>query len=363
VANFFFDIVFYCQSPSHWQNVQPVIEYILKNNEKFSILLLAGYKNEDYDLAIYPEDLKKIFDVSLAQIKNINTKIIYTPFVGFPSYAKPVDSIVVHSLISLSGLDGVYFSDIFDGYDYILIAGSHQLYSFKEWRKNHNYLSGKKLIPSGYPKLDLIINRFSDFEINEINSIKTIIYAPTHIYEVNENLASLRKFGLKIIETLLYLGYRVIFRPHPMSLIDQDKDLVSWIVNQNSNNILFEFDTSKDYFNSYARSDLMITDLSGTGFTYSLGFCRPSFFFTCNVIADQNIYGAHQDARNEIGGVARSLKELIILIQNIENEDLPEKINIFREKYVYNLNNSATYITNFLKKLLSGNDIDDCILL
>ncbi len=348
-----YDIVFYCEQPSHWQNISTVVELCLDKLVSSKILLLNNYKNNDYSSAIYPDGLNVFFGIGQSMLMDVNTRLLYTPYVGLHKSMKPQNAIVVHTLVSLTSLDGVYQKNMFDGYDYILCAGQHHITDFRRWLSINLNLQGKVLVPSGYPKMDLVLKEISAPAIDNPNpDVFTVVYAPTHVYSVNEDLASLRRFGKDIVELLLNSGCRVIFRPHPVSFRDQDKDLVNRIIESNSGNPLFFLDQSKNYIGSYAKANLMVTDLSGTGFTYSLSFLKPSLFFSSEINAEAGLQGIQFQDREKIGGVARSLTELGDLLEQYRNRDISNQISTYRDAQFFNVGSATEYIVDNLNAIM-----------
>jgi len=320
------------------------------------IALVTTYSGESYPTAVYPDGLIIAHGIKAGLLKYFNSHILCTPCVGFQAVNKPRNSRIIHFLVSLTSLDGVYKVNSFDAYDYILCAGPHHLGDFEAWKDKNKKLYGKILIPAGYPKLDLAIGWSESSSHGIKRSPLTIVYAPTHVYEVNEELASLRAHGKMIVSTLLDEGYHLIFRPHPVSFGDADKELVSEIVSTYSRNDRFELDNSKEYQNSYSRADVMVTDLSGTGFTFALSFCRPAVFFAPNEAAEIDLNGIQFSEREAIGGVARSTSQICCLIKLFESSNIEESIKEYRCRRVFNVGHSADYIVECLFDILKGTE-------
>ena len=356
-----YDIIIFCGQPSHWQNVGEVTTKLVKKYPELKAIIITEYNSDIYKDAQYPTFT--IQGLSVSFLKYFTATVLYTPFVGLHNSSKPISSKVVHSLVSLTSLDGVYADWMFDACDYILCAGPHHIQDFISLGERRNVLRGKKLVKSGYPKLDLTIKwaHQKNYSIEQLNNIETIIYAPTHVYSENQNLASIREYGESIIATILGLGFNLIFRPHPVSLTEKDSKLVEKLVSLHESNPQFQIDLSKEYQQSYSSSSLMVTDLSGTGFTFSLAYLRPTIFFAPNQNAEANLKGIQFDDRHQIGGVARNLLELKNSIQFYKSNSIENSIKSYRNNLLYNLNNSDDYISDFLYKLITGQTLYDLI--
>lgn len=356
-------IVIYCEFESHLQNVMDAIIEMASVGRKLTVVL--GFKSESN----YLEKLQGVTVVEMpsrAVMAIMRADLFITPSVGFSRYYTPHGSFIIHFLVSLTSLDGVYADHHFDDCDYIYCAGEHQISDFVKLSKQRD-LAGKVLIPGGYPKLDNQLRWLADCRQGSAKNTveRVIIYAPTHIYAVNERLASLRHYGEAIVKTLLDSGFVVIFRPHPVSLKDDDKVVVEKICTEHENNPHFTLDKSKNYMESYARADLMVTDLSGTGFTFAFTFQRPTIFFAPNGDAEVGLEGIQFHSRHEIGDVVRNLSELggKCLSLLAHQDEVEAKIVRFRDKMVFNLGTSAKYFCHCLPYIERGEMDKDWVML
>lgn len=356
-----FDLLIFCDQPSHWQNVVLIAESFTKQFPSNKVCLVTTYLTKAYPNEKYPETCKTLHGFSYSYLRYFKAKILLTPFVGLKMAWRPKGCFVVHAIHSLSGLDGVYASWMFEGLDYILCAGPHQIHDFQRWAKQFSTFTGKVLIPAGYPKLDLLLKKSTGSISNQQLNKRTIVYAPTLVHSVNEKLASLRKSGQMIVSTLLSLGYHVIFRPHPASLNDQDRFLIAEIIKTHENNSNFEFDNSKDYFLAYSRADALVTDLSGTGFTFSFAFAKPSIFYVEKEEAERNLEGVQFQEREKIGCVVRSIENLVASLNKLNFEEKSQEIREYRLKQVFNLEQSADYIAFNLQKMLNHQKSQDWV--
>jgi hypothetical protein len=98
----------------------------------------------------------------------------------------------------------------------------------------------------------------------------------------------------------------------------------------------------------------MVTDLSGTGFTFSLAFGKPCIFFAPNAEAENGLRGIQFDARHRIGAVVRNTNELIGKTLELCKRDMTDEIERFRDEIIFNVGNSAAYTVTCLEDILSG---------
>ena len=350
-----FDVLFFCPGPGHWQNIKLVVEELIHRRDDLRLGLVTWCSKEEFPDSFYLTGNPTIINPRGGRLNLFDTRILYTPLPGLSPFERPPNARVVHALMSMNSLDGVYQDDDFDAYDYILCGGPHHLDSFRERALRHPVLLGKTLLPAGYPKLDLMLASHSTKRRPTDPSVRsTIVYAPTHIYCINECLASLCHYGEAIINALLAEGHRVIFRPHPVSFYDQDRPVIDRICQLHADNPNFSLDRSKDYTESYSLADLMVTDLSGTGFTFSFSFGRPCIFFSPNDEAERGLHGIQFEARYRIGTLVRDIDEMIEKTSELCNRDMTDEIERFRDEAVFNVGKSAAYIVNCLEDILSG---------
>lgn len=348
-----YDLLVYCEQASHWQNVAGAVEHFMREYPDLKVGLIASYRSSSYPEARYPANLPFKDCVPLGSLPLFRSKVLLTPYVGLPMPIRPAGSQVVHALVSFASLEGVYERSMFDGYDYILCAGPHHLKEFGEWAQSRQQLGGKVLLPAGYPKLDLVTGWFSSPEkVSTGEGQITVLYAPTHVYSANERFCSLRDHGGRIVAALLEAGHRVIFRPHPNSFEDSDVGLVKGICAEHGSNPNFSCDTSKEYRTSFSESDLVVTDLSGTGFTFSLSLGRPAIFFAANADAEVGLTGIQFTDREFVGGVARGVPQLLRMIETMDFQAFSARIAKYKNTVLFNPGKSSQYIAEAITHML-----------
>jgi len=349
-----YDVVFCCD-PVRWQNVKLVVEELLRRRPELRIAVAFPGPPGSVDGLAALSGVTAIAYASFSTLPLFKTRLLYLPAPDLPRFLRPAQATVLHAVMSMASLDGLYLDDHFDGFDYVLCGGPHHIEALRVLARRRPSLAGLKLIPAGYPKLDLMLATREERRPVSAQG-GTVVYAPTHVIASNEKLASLRRHGARIIETLLEGGYHVIFRPHPMSFVDDDRSLVDRIAGSHAGNPRFSLDRSKDYTRTYASADLMVTDLSGTGFTYSLTFTRPCIFFVEDEEAELGLNGAQFDDRHRIGALVRSSAQLLEAAAALVRTDMSDQLERFRGEFVFNPGGSGAYIAGVLEELLAGRD-------
>ncbi|MBU3679709.1 MAG: hypothetical protein FGM32_08915, partial [Candidatus Kapabacteria bacterium] len=249
---------------------------------------------------------------------------------------------------------GVYASHHFDGCDYVVCASHEQIADFEAFNRKRN-LSRITLVKGGYPKLDLQLREMP--RIDDVSLNQTVAYAPTHVYAANEGLATLLSHGKSIVRELLELGYNVVFRPHPASFgVPEEAACIDDILASFGGNRSFSLDTSKNYIQTYSRCAVLITDLSGTGFTFALSQQRPAIFFAPNADAERGLHGVHFRDRERVGFVARSLRDLRSSVHAaIANQRvLSNQIEEYRNETMFNTGRSEDEISRALLAIFDG---------
>ena len=135
-----------------------------------------------------------------------------------------------------------------------------------------------------------------------------------------------------LISGLIKKGHNITYRPHPSNI----KEIrVLKIVKKFENDKNFKFDTSSNYFSSYLSSSFMITDISGTAYTYAFFTKNPVFFHSPNEKIIKNSYYndlCYFKDRYKIGKVFSKNEFMIIFFKNNKN-------NKFRNIYKKNISN------------------------
>ena len=197
-------------------------------------------------------------------------------------------------------------------YDHILIPSIKSKDIFN--RLILNYKKEKtKLSIVGYYKLDYLKNKLTKYKKKK--QYNRIIIAPTDQYAF-PNMSLLPKLESIINQILSKTKINIIFRPHPSNFNNNNiQKLKKIFINQKR----ITFDVSKNYLKTYSNSDLMISDLSGTAYTFSFLTNRPTIFFSnYETSLKKNKYG-HLNFfkdRKKIGFIVTNEKNLVKILNN-----------------------------------------------
>ena len=209
-------------------------------------------------------------------------------------------------------------------------------------------------IPGGYIKLDHNIRYFE----NNTLPVDSIIYAPTITTGDFARYVSVPEYGRRIVEALLegFADYKIIFRPHPHTLQTED---VTNIAEHFSRDKRFVFDSNASFYNdNYCRSAAMVTDMSGTAFTYAFMTLRPVVFFSHR---EQDVAKAFNNVkyfedRERIGYIATNIAELkeqvALALKNTER--FARSCRRFRDETVFNLGRAEDYFAENFHCIAEG---------
>jgi|TARA_B100001964_G_scaffold219686_1_gene261972 hypothetical protein len=205
----------------------------------------------------------------------------------------------------------------------------------------NNKLKAPKIINTGYLKLDHVRKKL-DF----INCKKdSILIAPTashmlKIFNISNDL-------INIIDNLLNkTKNKIIFRPHPLDLIrNENINYVNKIADKFKGYKNFTIDSSISYLESYSKAKLLVTDFSGTAYTFAFSTLNPIIFYSRNEEKFKKTKYSNLSYfkdRLQIGYISRNVTHLTNLINkpNLINKKMRNKIFSLRKKRIKYLGKS-----------------------
>lgn len=236
-------------------------------------------------------------------------------------------------------------------WDYLISPNKYSTDIFKR-----AFAFNKKMIESGYPRNDFLVNCNNEENINKIKSDlnipldkKVILYAPT--WRDNEFYhAGKYKFNLKLDLDKMKEKYGedhvVILRLH--YLVAENLDL------SNYDNFVIDFSKHGDIRDLYIISDLLITDYSSVFFDYSI-LKKPIIFFVYDLVNYRDVLrGFYFDFEKEAPGPLLTTSDEVIseIDKIINNNYVPLKnYEEFSKRFIYLEDGKATEraVKEFLK--------------
>ena len=167
-------------------------------------------------------------------------------------------------------------------YDYIFLSSDIAISDLKKKINKYNDIKSNEnktsLINTGYLKLDHVYKNLKKNNLVE----ESILLAPTLSSMLTDY--NLDKFVDSMIgEILKNDNFKLIYRPHPGDLINKEKKIIiKNIYEKYRNQSNFSFDDNTSYLESYKKSKILVTDFSGTAYTYAFSKLRPVIFFSKN---------------------------------------------------------------------------------
>ena len=206
-----------------------------------------------------------------------------------------------------------------------------------------------KLHEVGYLKLDYfksIIKKNRKFSINKI------ILAPTNFSTFPKY--SLQNYIFQILDILLKNNISVIYRPHPSNRNDYK---ILNVITFFKKNKLFKYDNSENYIKEYLSTSIMITDISGTAYTYAFLSGNPVIFFSpneYNLVKDEYLELNYIKDRSKIGIVVKDLKNLIKAIKVIKLKKKTYRNNIYKLRSFFSSKNTTQILNHKFNNLIDN---------
>ena len=250
----------------------------------------------------------------------------------------------------------------FSNYNYILLSSNFVVQYFSELIKKfplslaNSIKNNTQLLSTGYPRLDYLLKN-SD----KNQTVDSIIIAPANYVAYPDH--TLINHLEEILDLLLNnFNYKIIYRPHPANKIldfSYNKNITNKpyeIAKKYENKKNFLFDLSDNYLKNYFRSKFMISDISGTPFTYSFLTIRPVIFFSPNedLFRKEHANLNHFQDRNKIGVITNKVDDII----TIGSEMISDQKNYSKSIYdlrnnLENINTSKNIIQKIIKNILN----------
>lgn len=243
----------------------------------------------------------------------------------------------------------------FDWYDCLLTVGPFQERGIRGLEQRRR-TPPKELLPTGCTYFDGMMSELARAG-HEVSSASCVLYAPSW-----GTRSSVLRHGSGIIDTLTRHGMKVIFRPHPQFYVSHI-DLIRDIEKRLENEPLVEIDRARTPLTAMARSDLLITDLSGILFDYACLFARPVLLANSDVDAG-GFEGEDMPAplwdvvagQDLAWGLVNGLESLPDLVRKARTEAsrYEQKAREFRERSFYNFGHAGPAAASHIMNLLQG---------
>ena len=349
-------LVFYSERAIYYQTFSPFLEELLKDSS-----ITCSYITSDANDPIltrhhgrlYPFYfnffLKSVFD-------KIDTKCFVFTMPDLNMYHLKKSKHTkeyIYLFHAFSSTHLQYNEQAFDAYDTIFCVGPHHIKEI-EARENLYHLYHKKLLSIGYPRMDIVYQKYQSYKKQ---FKKTILIAPTW------SMASLFENGIRpLLDALSQTNYRVVVRPHP-EFLKRRKSLANSLKNYISTLQNFIWEDQLLNEDSLYEADLLITDRSGIAFEYAFGTERPVLFIDTPLKEhnknwkDLNIEPIELQLRDKVGtSVNLDLDNILPVIEDLlkNSDNWRETLKLMRNEHVFHWNCSAKKGAEYIKKQLKA---------
>lgn len=243
-----------------------------------------------------------------------------------------------------------------DWYDTIFC---HTKDSEQEIRKMEELYGTKRktIVEAGYLLLDDMISDYTANQINEENTRKKLIIAPSW---QPDNIIDV--CGEEILDSLLNKEYDVILRPHPQMVRHSPEKFEALHEKYDGTNVLIQMDSSVT--SPVLKADLLITDWSGISYEFAFTTGKPVLFIDTPMkimnpdyekispvpidIYIRNVIGRSIEVE-KISDICSVIEELL------DNQDkYREDINKALYEHVFNVGKSHMIYGRYVIKRLSS---------
>jgi CDP-glycerol glycerophosphotransferase (TagB/SpsB family) len=358
------EIVFYSEDNASWVFFEPIIKELLGTHRK-KICYLTSSK-DDPILTSQRNEIRSFY-IGMGMVRtylfsNLKANVMVMTMPDLETYqvkrsrAKQVHYVYVfHGMVSTTM---IYRLNAFDHFDALLCVGPYQI---KEIRANEKLykLKPKILIESGYGRLDSIIEEgLKCPKSAHREGVKNILIAPTW----GDN-ALLETCAFDLVDLLLENGYRVIYRPHPMTLHHR-KELLIKLQDRFLRHKNFTYETDVGSQESLHISDILITDWSGTAIEYAFGLEQPVIFIDLPRKINNPDYQKidlepfEVFIRSKVGVVIPPdrLEDVLSQIENLcsNSNSFKEEIQKLRSENIFNIGSSGAIGADYIAKATHG---------
>ena len=358
------DVVFYSENENSMLIFKSLISE-LTNKHNLNICYVTSSKDES--ILKKPNNKIKSFFIGDGVVRtkfflNLKAKILIMTMPDLETFhikkskVYPVHYVYLfHSMVSTHL---VYRRSAFEHFDSIFCVGNYQLDEIRSTEKLYN-LKPKNLIRYGYSHLDNLLEKYSKrIRLPKNNENKLhILLAPSWSDD-----GLFENFGEKVIDILLREGYKVTFRPHPMTQ-KKSKKKINRMSEKFSKNESFLLEQNIFNFDSFLLSDIMITDWSGAALEFAFAFEKPVLFIDVPKKINNPEYEKIPQVPIEVS-IREKIGKIILptdleLIPNEikmlygQTKELRDKITKIRNELIFNVGESKKDGAEEIIKLLN----------
>lgn len=315
-----YDYVIFSDSSRYWTVFKPICDEF--ENRKIDV----HYFTIDPDDIALNQDYEHIHvkfigkgNVGLLKMNILNADIVLSTTPGLDVYQwKRSKGVRYYVHIAHAATDlTLYHMFGIDYYDAVLISGDFQREQVKKLEAIRD-IKDKELALVGLPYFDYMKKRIETDCEKKTSDKTTVLVAPSW-----GESGIFKRFGEELLDALTKTEYNIIIRPHPQSLISEEK-MIEHLKYRFPDGSKVKWDFAPDNYCSLKNSDIIISDFSGVIYDYALVYNKPVIY--ADTSFDKSPYDAYW-LDEEIW----SLKVLPKLGRELLREDICNIRNVIEE--------------------------------
>jgi YidC/Oxa1 family membrane protein insertase len=271
----FRNLVFYSEGAGDWPHIGPVVEELLRHHD----VQVSYLSSDPTDPGLAIEDPRVHgFNVGTGTARTIlfarmdcRHFVMTLPDLGnlwLKRSVRPVH--YVYLFHSMNSTHTSYRTGAFDGFDTIFCVGPHHVDEIRRTEEVYG-LPAKELVEHGSAKLDALLATISDSPAPSQG--RRVLLAPTW----GESSFIERPIGVQVVRALVQRGIETTVRLHPMTARRLPK-IAADLRREFSAVPTFTVEDNMSATESWALSDVMISDWSGAATEYAFALGKPVIY-------------------------------------------------------------------------------------
>ncbi len=350
-------IFFYFPVKAYQKNILELIENLNKKSNVFPYIIYNSFSSEELkksENALFL-DLGYLRFIPFYNFFLSRISFIFSSYVNYVFLSKAKNVYISHDIYDTPMVNKKDEKKLFielSKLDYIFVSSNiAKIYFKKKFKKYIKKNFDVEIINTGYLKLDHVSRELKNIKEKE----DSILLAPTarrHYKKFNLSL-NLNK----LVTFLLNKNFKVIYRPHPMDLTNKGELYETQeTIKKFQDHENFTIDILPSYLKSYSKSFILITDFSGTAYTFSFSQNKPVLFYSNinNIIKKdfKNLY--YFNDRKKIGFTVNNLNDLFNKLNKIKNNKnlFKNRIKKLKKKRIENFGMSLKITKKQIEKII-----------
>lgn len=354
------DIIFYSEGKQYWPVFLPIIKSLVARG--VPCVYLTSDK-DDPGLA-YQSEHYRCKNIGNLTMTSVYLNRLKAKFVGMTTPQLDVMMLrrskkvqhyghIIHAPIDIF----TYRKFAFDYYDSVFCSGPHQVEGIRKLEEKRG-TEKKLLLETGLTYYDVMLDEVKNMSLPEKKN-PVVLVAPTW-----KEYSILNRFGTSFFDFLLKDStYDVILRPHPQSYVSFPK-----LMNELEDHLKTEprvtIDRNQLGTESMAKSDLMISDLSGVFWDYAFLYSKPVLLLKTEFDTIEGFEGSELDYEmwemrdrsrlgrefdeNELENISEMVNKLLKNPPSMQLEQL-------RKESVYNFGQAGEVAAGQILEIVNNN--------